>query len=146
MKMQVYELREGMVTSVGTVQDITQHVEDSRVTHYGVRFQDGWELEYPTDVAFKVTHVPAKHVKRGMRLVGYGEVIGTFVTSNPDFTGVSFANGKYARLLRDILLTLAPVPPVREAPLDPKKHLLWAIDNKDWAQARAALTVLEKHE
>ena len=143
MKLQVYELREGMVTTVGAVQEITQHVEDSRVTHYGVRFQDGWELEYPTDVAFKVTHVPAKHVKRGMRLVGYGEVIGTFMTS-PGFAGVSFANGKYARLLRDRLLSLAPVPPVLEAPLDPKKHLLWAIDNKDWAQARAALTELEQ--
>ena len=28
--------------------------------------------------------------------------------------------------------------------LDAHKHLQWAIDNKDWAQARAALTELEK--
>lgn len=143
MRLLVNELREGMVTSVGTVQEITQHVEDSRVTHYGVRFQDGWGIEYPTDVAFKVTHVPAKHVKRGMHLEGYGEVIGTFVTS-PGLVGVAFANGWSSQLIRDRLFTLAPVPPKREAPLDPKKHLLWAIDNKDWAQARAALTELEK--
>ena len=140
MKLQVYELREGMVTSVGTVQEITQHVEDGRVTHYGVRFQDGWELEYPTDVAFRVTHVPAKHVKRGMRLVGYGEVIGTFVTS-PGFVGVTVQDGGKFRIPMDRLFTLAPVSPKR---VDPKKHLLWAIDNKDWAQARAALTELEK--
>lgn len=28
--------------------------------------------------------------------------------------------------------------------VDAHKHLLWAIDNKDWAQARAALSEMEK--
>ena len=97
------------------------------------------------DDELEVTAVLGKHVGRGVRLEGYGEVTGRDSISNPNFVGLVFASGEFYNVGRDSLVTLAPVPPKREALLDPKKHLQWAIDNKDWAQARAALTELEKN-
>lgn len=143
MKMPVNKLQKGMVTSRGIVRCVTQRFSWGKVTHYEVEFYDGKVLDFPTDYEVTVTHVPAKHVTRGMYLMGFGEVTGRNGTMNPEVVRVHFGY-RYDRFHVDFLFTLAPVPTKPEAPLDPKKHLLWAIDNKDWAQARAALTELEK--
>ena len=206
MKLKAKDIKVGMHLTHGEVIR-----SDSQLNAWVIITADGFDRKQRyllPDAELEVTAVLGKHVKRGMRLVGYGEVIGTFVTGNPVYELVDFVRGR-SHLIRDRLFTLAPVPPNEEPQkvnkfvlasglknwmsldgygvisdvvhgefstsffspvkkrlvtfgsdcvfklqtdtkpatvgVDPEKHLQWAIDNKDWAQARAALTELEKN-
>ena len=87
--------------------------------------------------------VLASGFKNWMSLDGYGDISdvvhGKFSTSffSPVKKRlVTFGSGCVFKLQ-------SPATPVTIG-LDAHKHLLWAVQHKDWAQARAALTELEK--
>ena len=139
MKLPVYRLQKGMVTSDGTVLDVTPNYNWGKF--YEVEFEGGEVLRFHIYTAVEVTAVPAKHLKRNMEVTGFG-MVNTDTVNKEGLVRVGIRNYGVKVYSPDELVPLDPTPAT--AVLDPKKHLLWAIDNKDWAQARAALTELEQ--
>lgn len=93
------------------------------------------------DAELEVTAVLGKHVKQGMYLKFYG-----LVEDVADYRGtvrIRSYPDRYFILSPEKSYPLSTkTDPVKG--VDAYKHLLWAVQNKDWAQARAALTELEK--
>ena len=94
------------------------------------------------DDELEVTAVLGKHVKQGMHLKFYG-----LVEDVADYRGtvrIRSYPDRYFILSPEKSYPLSTkTDPVKG--VDAHKHLLWAVQHKDWAQARAALTELEKN-
>lgn len=94
------------------------------------------------DDDLEVTAVLGKHLKRNMEVAGYG-MVNTDTYLKDGIVRVGIRLYGVAVFRPDELVPLDPTQPQTHA-LDPQKHLLWAVQHKDWAQARAALTEMEK--
>ena len=87
--------------------------------------------------------VLASGLKNWMSLDGYG-VISDVVHGEFSTSFFSPVKKRLVTFENDCVFKLQTDTKPATVGVDPEKHLLWAIDNKDWAQARAALTELEK--
>ena len=89
------------------------------------------------------TFVQASGLKNWMSLDGYG-VISDVVHGEFSTSFFSPVKKRLVAFENDCVFKLQSSATPDTIGLDPKKHLLWAVQHKDWAQARAALTELEK--
>lgn len=143
MLLKAKDIKVGMRTKSGEVIR-----SDSQLNAWVIITTDGFDRKQrylPPDAELEVIAVLASHAKRGMDIKGFGAVIGKFGTGNPEVIGLVFKDGSKHKFLQSFLLKLTPEQQTpTTALLDPQKHLLWAVQHRDWAQARAALTALEK--
>ena len=117
---------------------------DSQLNAWVIITADGFDRKQRyllPDAELEVTAVLGKHVKQGMHLKFYG-----LVEDVADYRGtvrIRSYPDRYFILSPEKSYPLSTkTDPVKG--VDAHKHLLWAVQHKDWAQARAALTELEK--
>ena len=136
MKLKAKDIKVGMLLS-----NVSMAVTESRPSLGAwLIHTDTIRVLHPDD-ELEVTAVLGKHVKRGMRLKFY-----ELVEDVADYRGtvrIRSYPDRYFILSPEKSYSLSTkTEPVKG--VDAHKHLLWAVQNKDWAQARAALTELEK--
>ena len=117
---------------------------DSQLNAWVIITADGFDRKQRyllPDAELEVTAVLGKHVKQGMHLKFY-----ELVEDVADYRGtvrIRSYPDRYFILSPEKSYPLSTkTDPVKG--VDAHKHLLWAVQHKDWAQARAALTELEK--